>query len=156
MRKRNRRDIIASVLLILVGMAVSIESIRLKMGTFLLPEPGFYPFFVGLLLMGMAIVLLVQSCLGRGDASQQPQNTIGDLRRPAILLSSLGVYTALMNPLGYVLPTVLIAAVVLRIAGVTSWKVVSLISVGLSVGTYVFFSRILGIDLPAGVLSFIG
>ena len=153
---RNRRDIIASILLILFGMAVSIESIRLKVGTFLLPEPGFYPFFVGLLLMGIAFVLLVQSCLGRGDASQQPHDAIGDLRRPMILLSSMGVYTALMNPIGYVLPTVLVAAVVLRIAGVTSWKVVGLISVGLSVGTYVLFSRILGIDLPAGVLSFIG
>jgi len=137
-------------------MAVSIESIRLKVGTFLLPEPGFYPFFVGLLLMGIAFVLLVQSCLGRGDASQQPHDAIGDLRRPMILLSSMGLYTAVMNPIGYVLPTVLVAAVVLRIAGVTSWKVVGPISVGLSVGTYVLFSRVLGIDLPAGVLSFIG
>jgi len=128
----------------------------LKVGTFLLPEPGFYPFFVGLLLMGIAFVLLVQSCLGRGDASQQPHDAIGDLRRPMILLSSMGLYTALMNPIGYVLPTVLVAAVVLRIAGVTSWKVVGPISVGLSVGTYVLFSRVLGIDLPAGVLSFIG
>jgi len=140
----------------LVGMAVSIESIRLKVGTFSRPEPGFYPFFVGLLLMGIAFVLLVQSWLGRGDTSQQPQDAIGDLRRPMILLSSMGVYTALMNPIGYVLPTVLLAAVVLRITGVTSWKVVGLISVGLSVGSYVLFSRILGIDLPAGVLSFIG
>lgn len=106
--------------------------------------------------MGIAFVLLVQSWLGRGDASQQPHDAIGDLRRPMILLSSMGVYTALMNPIGYVLPTVLVAAVVLRITGVTSWKVVGLISVGLSVGTYVLFSRILGIDLPAGVLSFIG
>ena len=153
---RNRRDIIASILFILFGMAVSAESIRLKVGTFLLPEPGFYPFFVGLLLVGIAFVLLVKNCLGRGNASEQPQDAIGDLRRPMILLSSMGVYTALMNPVGFILPTVLVAAVVLRIAGVTSWKVVGLVSVGLSVGTYVLFSRILGIDLPAGVLSFIG
>ena len=78
---RNRRDIIASILLILFGMAVSIESIRLKVGTFSLPEPGFYPFFVGLSLMGIAFVLLVQSCLRRGNASQQPHDAIGDLRR---------------------------------------------------------------------------
>ena len=153
---RNRRDIIASILLILAGMAVSIESIRLKVGTFSAPEPGFYPFFVGLLLMGIAFVLLVQSCRDAATRPSSPMMPCGDLRRPMILLSSMGVYTALMNPIGYVLPTVLVAAVVLRITGVTSWKVVGLISVGLSVGTYVLFSRILGIDLPAGVLSFIG
>ena len=152
---RNRGDIIGSVLLILTGTAVVIESIRLKVGTFLLPEPGFYPFFVGLLLVGLACVLLVQGCLGHGDTSQQPHETIGDFHRPAILVAGMGIYTALMDPVGYVLPTVLIGAVVLRVSGVTSWKVVGLISVGLSVGTYVLFSRILGIDLPAGVLSFV-
>ena len=153
---RNRKDIIASILLILVGMAVSIEAIRLKVGTFSQPEPGFYPFFVGLLLMGIAFVLLVQSWRGRATASPQGDEANGDLRRPMILLASMGVYTALMDPIGYVLPTILVGAVVLRITGVTSWKKIGLISVGLSVGTYVLFSRILGIDLPAGVLSFIG
>ena len=105
--------------------------------------------------MGIAFALLVQSWPGRVSASRQPHDPVGDFRRPMILLVSMGVYAVLMNPIGYVLPTVLVGAVVLRITGVTSWKVVGPISVALSVGTYVLFSRILGIDLPTGVLSFI-
>jgi len=69
---------------------------------------------------------------------------------------SMGVYTALLMPVGYVLPTIFITALILRVLGVTSWKILGGASVGLSVGTYILFGRILGIDLPAGILSFLG
>ena len=78
------------------------------------------------------------------------------MRRPLILVVCLTVYTAAMEPLGYILPTLLISGIILRVLGVTSWKIVGLASIGLSVGTYLLFCRILGIDLPAGVLSFLG
>ena len=153
---RNRRDIVASILLILLGMGVIIESIRLKVGTPLMPQPGFFPLLGGLFLVGLSMVLLVRAWLGSGDASQQPREAFGELRRPMILVACLAVYAAVMEPVGYILPTVFIAVVVLRVLGVTSWKVVGLASLGLSIGTYVLFGRLLGIDLPAGILSFIG
>jgi len=149
----NRSDIIGSVLLILVGIGVVVESIRLKVGTPLMPQPGFFPFLGGLLLIGLSIVLLVQGWLGR---SEQKQEAFGELRRPVILIVSMSVYTAILDPVGYVLPTIAIAVLILRVLGVTSWKVLILASVGLSVGTYILFGRLLGIDLPAGVLTFLG
>ncbi len=152
----NRRDIVASILLILLGMGVIIESIRLKVGTPLMPQPGFFPLLGGLFLVGLSMVLLVRAWRGSGDASQQPREAFGELRRPMILVACLAVYAAVMEPVGYILPTVFIAVVVLRVLGVTSWKVVGLASLGLSIGTYVLFGRLLGIDLPAGILSFIG
>ena len=94
---RNRGDIVASILLILVGVAVSIESIRLKVRTFSLSEPGSYPLFVGLLLMGIALF-----CWHRAGGKA------GILRQPMILLFSIGAYTALMNLMGYVLQSVLV------------------------------------------------
>jgi putative tricarboxylic transport membrane protein len=152
----NRADVIGSVLLVFVGIGVVIESIRLKVGTFLMPQPGFFPFLGGFLLIGLSLILLVRGWLGRGKASQQPQEAFGELRRPVILIVSMSIYTAVLELLGYVLPTIVISAVILRVLGVTSWKVLSLASLGLSVGTYVLFGRILGIDLPSGVLPFLG
>ena len=152
----NRTDIIEAVLLVFVGIGVVIESIRLKVGTPLMPQPGFFPFIGGLLLVGLALIFLTRSWLKRGQASPRPREAFGELRRPAILVVGLGIYTALLNPVGYVLPTVLITALILRVLGVTSWKVLSGAGVGLAVGTYILFGRILGIDLPAGILSFLG
>jgi hypothetical protein len=142
---------IGSVVLILAGIGVVVESIRLQIGTPLMPQPGFFPFLGGLFLIGLSIVLLVQGWLGR---SEQKQEAFGELRRPVILIVSMSIYTALLDPVGYVLPTIAISVLILRVLGVTSWKVLGLASVGLSVGTYILFGRLLGIDLPAGVLPF--
>ena len=153
---QNRSDMIGSILLILLGIGVVTESIHLKVGTPLMPQPGFFPFLGGFLLIGLSFVLLVQGRLGRDKASQQPRAAFGEWRRPLILVVSMSAYTAVLEWLGYVLPTIALAVVILRVLGVTSWKVLILASLGLSVGTYVLFGRVLGIDLPAGILPFIG
>lgn len=152
----HRTDVIETVLLVFVGIGVVIESIRLKVGTPLMPQPGFFPLIAGLLLIFLALIFLLQNWLERGKASQQPREAFGELRRPVILVVSMGVYTALLMPVGYVLPTIFITALILRVLGVTSWKILGGASVALSVGTYILFGRILGIDLPAGILSFLG
>jgi putative tricarboxylic transport membrane protein len=152
----NRTDIIESVLLTLVGIGVVVESIRLQVGTPLMPQPGFFPLLGGLLLIGFSLTFLVRAWLARGDASQQSQEAFGELRRPLILVVSMGLYTAVLEWLGYILPTLLITALILRVLGVRSWKELVLASLCISVGTYFLFGRILGIELPTGVLPFLG
>lgn len=153
----NRTDIVGTVLLLCVAIGVMIESFRLKIGTPLTPEPGFFPLAGGLLLLVLSLIFLIQSWRGRNKAPQhQSREAYGELRRPAILVVSISIYTALLDPVGYVLPTIFLAALILRVLGVTSWKVLSFTSVALSVGTYILFGRILGIDLPAGILAFLG
>ncbi|MCK7504842.1 MAG: tripartite tricarboxylate transporter TctB family protein [Desulfobacterales bacterium] len=153
----HRTDIIETVLLVFVGIGVVIESIRLKVGTPLMPQPGFFPLIAGLLLVGLALIFLLQNWLQRGLAPQQPQEAFGELRRPAILVASMSVYTALLMPVGYVLPTILLTALILRVLGVTSWRILGRCQRGALGGdVHILFGRILGIDLPAGVLSFLG
>jgi putative tricarboxylic transport membrane protein len=152
---RNRTDIIGSVLLIVIGIGVVVESLRLQLGTPLMPQPGFFPFLGGSLLIGLSVILLVQGWLQRDHSSPQPRKVAGGLRKPVILIVSLSVYTAALSSLGYILPTIILVAVILRVLGVTSWKVLFLASLGLSVGAYLLFCRVLGIDLPAGVLPFL-
>jgi putative tricarboxylic transport membrane protein len=153
---QNRGDIIGSSVLMVIGIGVTIWSIRLHIGTPLMPEPGFFPFIGGILLAGLSMILLVQGWLGRNKAPRQPQEAFGEWRRPLILVVSMSVYTAVLEALGYVLPTIVLAAVILRVLGVTSWKVLVLASVSLSAGTYYLFGRLLGIELPAGILPFLG
>ena len=150
---KNLRDIVGSSLLIIYGIGVIIESLRLGLGEPTMPDPGFFPFIGALVLIGLSSVLLVYGFLGRSKA---PQEAFGELKRPVILVVSMSIYTAILEPFGYVLPTMALAVIILAIMGVKSWKVFILTSVGFSIGTYVLFGKILGIDLPAGPLTFIG
>jgi putative tricarboxylic transport membrane protein len=148
----NKRDMIASVLLITIGIAVIVWSIRLKVGTLLRPLAGFFPLLVGVGIIGLSLILLFRAWLGRGGALK----AYGEWQRPVIMLAALAVYAVLLEPLGYIASTIFIAMVTLRILGVMSWKVIILSSVVLSVSVYYLFTRLLGVELPAGILSFLG
>ena len=151
-QRRNWGDIIGSLILILIGTGVIIGSIRLNVGTPTNPQPGFFPFLGGFILVGLSLTLLVYGWRGHGKGIE----AFGEVQRPAILVGAMGVYVAILDRLGYVPATLLIALVILRVLGVKSWKVLGLASVLLAGGTYLLFARLLGIELPAGVLEFLG
>jgi len=49
---------------------------------------------------------------------------------------------------GYVLCTLIASGLILRILSVKSWRVLIITSLCVSMGTYLLFDRLLGIDLP--------
>ena len=145
-------DVVGGLVGALTGIAVVVGSLGLRIGTPSSPQPGFFPFLGGMALVALSCVLVVQAGLGRSTGTE----SFGEVRRPALLVGGLGVYVGLLDPLGYVLATILIAGVILRVLGVTSWRVLAVGSVALSLGTYLLFGRVLGVDLPPGVLGFLG
>jgi putative tricarboxylic transport membrane protein len=148
---QNKRDVIASVLLIMIGIAVIVWSIRLQVGTLLRPMSGFFPFLVGFGIIALSLILLFQGWRGQSKAPK----AYGSWQRPLIMVVGLAVYSVILDPLGYILSTFFIAAVTFRVLGVVSWKVIGLSSLVLSISVYFLFTRLLGVELPAGVLSFL-
>ena len=63
------------------------------------------------------------------------------------------IYVAILEEIGFVLATVMLSAMVLRILDTKSWWVLVAASLVLSVGSYVLFDRLLGVTLPGGVLT---
>jgi putative tricarboxylic transport membrane protein len=144
-----RRDLVGGVVGVALGAGVVAGAVGLRVGTPTSPEPGFFPLLGGLGVAVMAGVLLVQAALGRSTGGE----AFGELRRPAILVGALAIYVAILEPVGYVIATLAIAGVMLRVLGVHSWRVLVTGSVGLAGATWLLFARLLGIDLPAGLLA---
>ena len=147
----KRNDLLAGGLLAVVGIGVVLGALRLHIGTPLHPQPGFFPFLGGSALTLLSAILLVQAALGRSTGSEP----FGKVGPPAIVVAGMGVHVAILDPVGYVPATMLIAGLILRVLGVRSWRTLGLASVVLAVGTYFLFARMLGIDLPVGVLAFL-
>jgi putative tricarboxylic transport membrane protein len=150
---RKTGDAIAGIFCILIGIAVIIGSVPLRLGTPTEPEPGFFPFINGVALTVLSLVLLLYAWRGRSTGMAP----FGQLRRPAILVVGLFVYSVILDPVGYIVATVMLAAVVLRVMNVRRiWKIAT-ISLVVSVASYILFDRLLGIMLPPGILeAFIG
>jgi putative tricarboxylic transport membrane protein len=151
-RMKNLADMVGSLILVLVGIVAMIEAIRLHVGTPTEPQPGFFPFLSGAFIFVLSSIILVQGWLGRGDREVK----FGEVRRPALLVVVLIAFVAVLESLGYLIASLIIVALALRIMGIRSWRVLLTTSFAMSIGTFVLFDRLLGIALPVGILSRFG
>ena len=97
-------------------------------------------------------IIFFQGWLGKS----KEQVAFGEIGRPALLLGVMILLVLVLDRLGYVIGTFIASVLILRILSVKSWKVLILTSLCLSLGTYVLFDRLLGVDLPVGLLSRFG
>ena len=146
---RKTSDLLASVFGISIGVAVMIGATRLRLGTATEPQPGFFPFVAAVILVVLCGILFILAFLGRSQGAE----AFGELWRPAILIAGLFVYSVVLDSLGYVITTIILAAVVLRVLDTKTWWKLAVISVALSIGTYLLFDRLLDVSLPAGILA---
>jgi len=146
---RKTSDLLASVFGMFIGVAVMIGATRLRLGTPTEPQPGFFPFIAAGVLVVLCGILFIQAFLGRSQGAE----AFGELWRPAILIAGLFVYSIVLDSLGYVIATIILAAVVLRVLDTKTWWKLAVISLALSIGTYLLFDRLLDVSLPAGILA---
>jgi putative tricarboxylic transport membrane protein len=146
---RNWSEIGASLFFLLVGIAVMVGALKLNLGSPTSPQPGLFPFLGGGFVVVMSSILMAKGWLGRGENISYFEGISG----PAIFVSGMAVYVGILNPLGFVIATIFLGAVILWVLNTTSWKVIAVASIGMSAGTYLLFTELLGVSLPAGVLE---
>jgi len=156
-----RRDGIAALVLGLVAGAVIHQAAALPFGGARNPGPGFVPWWAGVALAGLSLLLAGLSLLlgvqvvraRRGPGARRGVEAArGDWRRVAALLAALALYVVALDPLGYPISTFLLVLLMLRPA--TRRALVP--ALGLAVlaagGSYVLFAVWLQVPLPPGAL----
>lgn len=149
---KNMSDVIGGLFLFLVSLGAMIGGVRLRVGTPTDPQPGFFPFVGGLVVMIFSAIILIQGWLGR----TKRKTAFGELGRPALLLGVLVLLVGILDRVGYVIGTLVASGLILRILGVKSWRVLIITSLSLSIGTYILFDKLLGVELPVGFLARFG
>lgn len=141
-------DLVAGGLFALLGLAVGVRAVALHVGSALDPQPGFFPFIGSGLLVLLGGCLVLRSLWHGGGARRDL--TMDSLGPPAVLVTGLVFYAALLEWVGYPVMTALVTLLVLRVQQ-TRWLRAILVSVLLSAGSYLLFVQ-LGVPLPAGRL----
>jgi hypothetical protein len=127
---------------------VCLEAVRLEVGSALAPEPGFFPFLAGALLIALGVLLAGQAL--RPARTPDTRARRDRLAPPALVVAALVAYVGLLPWAGYPLITTLVLLATLR-AQDTRWPPAVAASVLLSLGSYFLFVQ-LGVPLPAGRL----
>jgi len=108
--------------------------------------PRAFPIITAILIGACGLILLVK---GRGAVEP---NAAGVNRGILAISATLLAYAFLFQPLGFVLSTALMSAVVARIFG-ASWGQSAVTGVVLSVGSFLLFDHGLDVVLPTGVMG---
>jgi hypothetical protein len=149
---KNMSDVVGSLFLFLLGLGAIIGAIRLQVGSPTEPQPGFFPFLGGISLIVLSSIIFLKGWLGYSPRKL----AFGEVGRPALLLAVMIVLVAVLDRLGYVIGAFIASGLILRILDVKSWRALIFTSFCLSIGTYILFDKLLGIELPVGILARFG
>ncbi|MCL5024046.1 MAG: tripartite tricarboxylate transporter TctB family protein [Nitrospirae bacterium] len=167
-------NLISAIVFLLVSMWVALESKGLGMGTLSEPGPGFYPFGISVLLLVFSLLLIIQSLIKlflKNDQEQEEQkegekivfseglqdagfgfekDKIKRVGGAALLLL---VGSLLLDTLGFVLCMFLVVFVLVKIIERESLRFSTIIALCASVLPYVIFDKLVGMQLPQGILT---
>lgn len=146
-----RIDLGFAFLWVLLGAAISAESLRLGLFGMFGPDRGFFPFLAGLIMAlgGLALALSADNRLPR-DYVAWPHAAMAV--RVVTTICLLALLVALMPWAGFFLAAALVTPVMVRVVGGARWKTALMVGVGTPVVITVLFTVVLDTPLPRGVL----
>jgi Tripartite tricarboxylate transporter TctB family len=118
-RIRNQKDVAAGLIYVLAGAGFSLGALNYKLGDAARMGPGWFPFWVGILLVAVGIATAASGM--RASAAEErvkrPQ-----LRSVAWILGAVVLFGLLLQPLGLVLSLAVLVIVSSLASHEFSWK----------------------------------
>lgn len=143
------------------GIFFSLYAYTIGLGKLSGPGPGFMPFWVGIIVTGLACYKLIkETLLKKGEAGPVAQSIektkkSSFMGKLILIIAVLLVYALFLETLGYIVTTFLAMMFLLRFAGFTQWVRIIIYS-AIIVGVSYFTFRYLGVRFPAGVFTHFG
>lgn len=137
-----------------IGLGVCYGGYDLELGTLRDPGSGFMFFWVGLIMIGLSIAVLVKAVRMKPD--QKEGGLLGrEVRWAKILsvLAALALYAYVFSHLGFILSTVLLLLFLFKAVEPQKWSWAVLGAVISTLTAYGVFQLWLGTQLPRGFLG---
>jgi putative tricarboxylic transport membrane protein len=114
------------------------------------PRPGFFPFYIGLLIIASSVVnlLLIRLTDRRRRFAEWSQ-----LRQVLRVLIPTAIYVVAIPYVGIYLVSVALIAVFMLWFGKYRWSLTAVISIGVTIAIYLMFEKFFMVPLPKGPLE---
>ena len=149
--RHKSAEIIVAALFLLLGALVIVDSLRLGIGWQEVhgPRPGYFPFYVGLIICVSAAITIVRALLMRVE-----RNTtfveVGQLKLVLTVLVPTAIYAAVIGWIGIYVSSILFTAFFMRWLGKYRWWKVAAVSIGTAIVLYLIFELWFKVPLPKG------
>lgn len=144
-----RSDLIAGAGTFVLGAVVAVEAHRIPDSGTDSIGPGTFPFALGIIiaLCGAATVV---GALKAAPKVEEPEHVRWAVVWTAFAL--LVAYTFALAYLGFLLATVILVPALLALLGTRNVKGISFSAVAVSGAVFLIFGKLLGVDLPLGIV----
>jgi len=152
--RHKAAELIVAGFFLLLGALVIVDSLRLGIGWQEVhgPRPGYFPFFVGLIICVSAAVNIVRALLISGEGNRTFVQ-VGQLKLVLTVLVPTAIYAALVGWIGIYVSSTLFVAFFMRWLGKYAWWKAAAVSIGASVVFYLVFEAWFKVPLPKGPLE---
>jgi len=150
-------EIAVAALFLATGALVMYDSVRLGStwgddG----PKPGYFPFYIGLIMAVAALVNLARGLIIPADKNG-PFVLAGQLKMVLTVLVPTAIYVGAISPVGIYVSSIVFIAFFMRWLGKFAWWKVAAVSVGTTVALFLVFERWFLVPLPKGPIeAFLG
>ena len=151
-----RRGEGSSLLWLGIAVLICIGSLRLSLGSFNNPGPGFFPFGAGLILGMLSAVVFIQTRRAASSTGEDKKSVLispGAGKKIVLTTVALLAYVVGMEYLGFLVSTFFFLAFLLRVIEPQRWGVVLLESLLASGMCYFIFQIWLRVELPRGIFQ---
>jgi putative tricarboxylic transport membrane protein len=150
----GKPDRISGSFWFLFSVFIAYESYKLGLGSLHQPGPGFLFFWTGIIVASLALLIITMS-LRNPSPDEVPEQAFGrsNVRKVVLVLISLFVYALLMEWLGFFIVTLLLFIFLLGVIEKKNWWFAILVSLAVTLLSYLLFELGLQSQLPKGILG---
>jgi uncharacterized membrane protein HdeD (DUF308 family) len=145
MQLRNREDFWSGVMFIVLGSGFAWQASSYQMGNAARMGPGYFPFWLGLVLALIGVVVLLSSLKKKAHDTHVARF---DFRILGLVVGSVILYAFALRPLGVYLSVALLVIISSMASHEFSWKVALGNAVFLVIFSYLAFIKGLGLIFP--------
>lgn len=149
----HRADRIIGLLFLCFGAYLVISSREFAYWQDFGPGTGYFPFWLGVMLIILSVILLVQVFFSHKTKKEKGFGFDKGSMYPCAALIGMFVCFLLMEHLGFILPVVLFVLVFMEILEPKKWMLHAGVAVSTGLILYFVFSYWMGIPFPTGVLG---
>lgn len=145
MQLRNKQDFWSGVMFIAIGAGFAWKATSYSMGTAARMGPGYFPFWLGLVLALIGAIVLIGSL-----SKKATETTIDrfDWRIVVLVVGSVILYGAVLRPLGLYASVFLLVVVSSFASHEFNWKIAVANGIFLVIFSYLAFIKGLGLIFP--------
>ena len=145
MQLRNKQDFWSGVMFIALGAGFSFQATKYSMGTAARMGPGYFPFWLGVVLALIGALVMIGSLSKKATETSIDKF---DFRIVGLVVGSVILYGFILRPLGIYLSVFILVVISSLASHEFSWKVAVANAIFLVLFSYLAFVKGLGLIFP--------